>query len=122
MPKKKFTESDINNAIYEHVRRGRPEKANRIRSLRDEGKPIPGELLDLSGVKSEKPIEEKLEIPARNAKTDEWQEFAAKVSDFDSEVLEKMGRDEIIEVLEQREIIPTTEEEAEEGDDEGEDE
>ena len=111
--KKKVSESEVADMVRHWHRTGRPERAHQLKGLHKAGKPIPYELLDTVGVKSEKPVEGKLEMPARNVKTADWQAFAAQVSDFDGSVLKKMGRDEIIEILEQREIIPTMEEQAE---------
>jgi hypothetical protein len=44
----------------------------------------------------------------------QWRKFAVEVSDLDMAVLSKMGRDEVIDILETRGIIPTVEEQAEE--------
>ena len=107
---------EIANAIRHWVRHGRPEYSNRLRELSKTDEPIPYELLDTEGIRSEKPVEGKLEMPPRSGRgsgQEAWAEFAQKVSDLDEAVLEKMSRDEIIELLEQREIIPTLEEEEE---------
>lgn len=117
--REEITPEEIANAIRHWTRVGKPEFSNRLRELSKADDPIPYELLDTAGIRSEKPIEGKLEMPPRSGRgsgQDNWAEFAEQVSDLDMAVLEKMSRDEIIEILEAREIIPTQEEEE---DDEG---
>lgn len=101
-------------AIREHSRQGNPQKAYRLRELRSSGEEVPYDLVDFSGIKSEKPVSGKLEAPPRSGRgsgEEAWRQFAEKVSDFDMAILEAMSRDEIIEVLEKREIIPVAGEE-----------
>ncbi len=105
--------SEIEELIREWSRRGRPENGAALRQLFDAGEDIPSGLLDLTGLKPEKDTVGKLEMPPRTGKGSgqlAWSEFAMKVSDLDEAVLSKMNRDEIVEILEQRGIIPTQDE------------
>lgn len=113
---KDVSESTVADMARHWHRTGRPERANALKRLFREGEPIPYQLLDKVGVKSEKDIEGELEVPPRGGEgsgVKNWRKFAAQVSDMDKAVLDKMERAEIIEILEQREIIPTVEEENE---------
>lgn len=115
--KTKIDSDVVREAIREHSRRGQPEKGAQLRKLWGDGsdpKEIPSELLDFSGIKSEKASTGILEMPPRTGRGsghEKWAEFAAEVSDLDPVVLKKMNRDEIVEILESREIIPLAGEE-----------
>ena len=101
--------------------KGHPEKSNRLRAhLREQTRP-PAELLSTGPVKPEKPIDnpDDIEIPPRNGKgatKDVWAEFAMNVADVEEEVVDRMGRGDIIAMLEAKGVIP------EEGDEEDEEE
>lgn len=122
--KTEVKDTEVADMVRHWHRTGRPERANQLKRLYREGEPIPYQLLDKAGVKSEKEVEGKLEIPPRSGRGSgkaKWQEFAAEVSDLDEAVLKTMERDEVIEFLEAREIIPLAGEE-ESKEEEGEDE
>ena len=111
---RKPSSDEIQFAIREHSRRGKPESSYLLRQLVQDGAEIPYELLDFSGIKSEKPVTGKLEAPPRTGRgsaLEKWMKFAAETSDLDMAVLEKMTREEIIEILESRKIIPVLEDE-----------
>lgn len=119
MGNKQDLDSDtIREAIREHSRRGHPEKGAQLKKLWGDGsdpQEIPSELLDFTGIKSEKATTGLLEMPPRTGRgsgKEAWAEFAAEVSDLDPVVLEKMNRDEIVDILESRRIIPLAGEEA----------
>lgn len=110
------TAEEVQNAIRENFRRGRPEKAFKIRALVAAGEPVTYDLLDFSGLKSEKVVEGVLEVPPRAGKgsgVENWKEFAKTTSDLDEEVIESMNRDEIIDMLEAKQIIPPLEQDEE---------
>lgn len=117
-PVEELTTTDVDEVtVVEMVRHwhrvGRPEYGNRLKALFQAGDEIPYYLLDRVGVRSEKDITGKLEVPPRSGRGSgvvKWREFAAQVSDMAPEVLNKMERGEIIEFLESREIIPEEEE------------
>lgn len=112
-----LSDMDVARMIRHWHSVGRPEHANRLKELHRAGEPIPYQLLDKVGVKSEKEVEGKLEVPPRSGRgsgDQAWREFAAEVSDMDKAVLDKMSREEIQEFLEEREIIPPAEEGEEE--------
>lgn len=108
---------EINMAIREHSRRGRPELSYKLRSLVASGEEIPHELLDYDrAVRPENPVSGKLEVPPRGGQGSgkkAWVEFAAAASDMDEAVLDSMDRDEIIELMEDRGIIDPEEDEDE---------
>lgn len=56
-------------------------------------------------VKPEKVVSEVPEHPALNASTAKWQAFAKEVSDMDPEVVEAMGRADIITVLKDKGVL-----------------
>ncbi len=115
------TLGEVQELVRQFSRRGQPEKGAKLITLFKAGDPIPYELLDPAGkVKSENPVEGKLEMPARSGRGSgqpKWMDFAMKVSDFDEAILSKLTRDEIIELLEDRKIIKS-EGESEGGDEE----
>jgi hypothetical protein len=114
---KEITRDIVAEAVREHARRGHPEHGARLRKLFNAGAEIPSELVDFTGIKSEKPNIGVLEMPPRTGPGSggvQWRKFAVEVSDLDMAVLSKMGRDEVIDILETRGIIPTVEEQAEE--------
>lgn len=118
MAKTEITQDMVSEAVREHSRRGSPEQGARLTKLFNAGEEIPSELLDFSGLRPEKETVGKLEAPPRAGKgsgKEAWIEFALEVSDLGEEVLEKMNRDEIVEILETREIIPSADDESEEG-------
>lgn len=92
-------------AIYARrrwLRRGQPEVAAEIARHLVVGDEVPEHLLDPEGNPSAK------DSPARSGKgssVKEWREFAAQHTDIDRDVLESMNRDDIIEVLEARNLI-----------------
>lgn len=107
-----LSEAEIQEAIRKHSRAGRPERGAKLRYLWESNLPIPYDLLDFTGTRAEKEVQGKLEVPPRvgpGSGKKAWIEFGAKVSDLDEAVLDKMNRDEIIEILETRGIIPTIE-------------
>jgi hypothetical protein len=115
---KELNDDLVLEAIREHSRRGTPELGARLKKAWEAGEDIPSELLDFSGIKSEKENKGILELPPRTGPGSgkkAWTEFAVSVSDLDSAVLDKMNRDEIIEILEARGIIPGPGEGGEEG-------
>jgi hypothetical protein len=68
-------------------------------------------LMEDGGIKTDVPLlgGVDIEIPARHGKGSgkpNWVEFAAKVTDIDSEVISRMTRDDIIGTLEARGNIP----------------
>lgn len=115
------TLGEVQELVRQFSRRGQPEKGAKLMTLFKAGDPIPYELLDPAGkVRSENPVEGKLKMPARSGRGSgqpKWMDFAMKVSDFDEAILTKLTRDEIIELLEDREIIES-EGESEGGDEE----
>lgn len=104
------SEEEVQHAIREQFRRGRPEKALKIRELVAAGEPIPYDLLDFEGkLRSEKAVSGVLEAPPRSGKGSgekNWKTFAKQTSDLDEAVIDSMSRDELIEMLEAKEIIP----------------
>lgn len=93
-------------------RTGRPERAHALKEKFKAGEKIPYELLDPVGIKSEKEVEGELVVPPRSGRGSgvvEWRKFAEKTSDLAPEILKKMQRDEIVEFLEEREILPKEE-------------
>ena len=103
------TLGEVQDLVRVFSRQGKPEKGAKLITLFNAGEPIPYELLDPAGkVRSENPVEGKLQMPARSGRGSgqpKWMDFAMKVSDFDEAILSKLTRDEIIELLEDREII-----------------
>lgn len=119
--KSDVSELDVGRMVRHWHRTGRPERAHQLKELHKAGEPIPYQLLDKAGIKSEKEVEGKLEVPPRSGRgsgVDAWKEFAAEVSDLDEAVLDKMTREEIQDFLEEREIIPAAGEEEDEDSDE----
>lgn len=112
--KSDVSDQEVADMVRHWHRTGRPERAHQLKGLHREGEPIPYQLLDKTGIKSEKEVEGKLEVPPRSGRgsgIDAWKEFAAEVSDLDEAVLDKMSREEIQDFLEEREIIPPADEE-----------
>lgn len=113
MAAKDISVAEMEEAIRQHSRLGHPEKGAKLRHLFDnDPENIPSDLLDFSGLRPEKESVGKLEAPPRAGKgsgKEAWTDFALKVSDLGEEVLEKMNRDEIVEILETRGIIPAVE-------------
>lgn len=115
----KVSDTDVSRMVRHWHRVGRPENANQLKGLHAAGEPIPYQLLDKVGVKSEKEVEGKLDIPPRSGRGsghEAWREFAAEVSDLDEAVLDKMSREEIQEFLEERDIIPEDDDNSDEED------
>ncbi len=80
------------------------------RALDADEMPDPALMSD-TGIKTDVPLMGgvDIEIPARHGKGSgkpKWVEFAAKVTDIDSEVISRMTRDDIIGTLEARGNIP----------------
>lgn len=110
-------DTEVADMVRHWHRIGRPERAHQLKELYRAGEDIPYQLLDKAGVKAEKDLVGKVDVPPRTGRgsgVDSWREFAAEVSDFDQSVLDEMSRDEIIQILEDREIIPALDEENDE--------
>lgn len=92
------------------VSKGRDENAFAIRSAIEAGKYPPNRLMSVGVVKPQKDVRvSESDIPPRNGKGSDarsWVKFAKMVSRTDESVLERMSRDDIINLLEVEEIIP----------------
>ena len=60
----------------------------------------------VKAVKPTKPVMEIPEPPSRNATTSKWQAFAKEVSSMEPEVIDAMGRSDIVKVLTDEGVIP----------------
>ncbi len=103
------------NKIYNRIRhyrmRGEPTHAHTLELAMAAGEMPDPTLMSDSGVNTDTPLvgSVDLTIPPTHGKGSgikAWVEFAAKVTDIDSEVLQRMGRDDIIETLKARGNIP----------------
>jgi len=90
---------------------GRPMEALYVQQALDADEMPDPSLMSDTGVHSDVPLVGgvDIELPARHGKGSSkgaWIEFAAKVTDIDTEVLSRMTRDDIIGALEARGNIP----------------
>jgi len=100
---------------YWHMH-GFPEKAAVLTECLKQGRRPPANLvlINETDIKPEIPLAsyEGLEIPPRagpDATAEAWRAFAAKVTDMEPEIIAKMGRPDLISMLEVKKIIPTVE-------------
>lgn len=104
----------ISDAITRLDHAGKPEIGAKIAYMQQEGVSY-DEIWELATadvkdlVRPEKPISDIVPPPPTtgpNSSTDRWRRFAKKVSDMDPEVIDSMGRNDLITVLADRGIIP----------------
>lgn len=100
---------------YWHMH-GFPEKGAVLMECLNQGRRPPANLVMINPteIKPEIPVAsyEGLEIPARfgsAATAEAWREFAMLVTDMEPEIISKMGRTDLIKMLEIKEVIPTVE-------------
>jgi hypothetical protein len=103
-----ITPDQIRIAMRRHSKNGRPEVVAQLKQhLANETLP-PRHLVVEGAYKANRFIEEDLEVPDRagpKSKKALWIDFAMKTTDMEREVLDKMGRDDIISMLEVKGII-----------------
>ena len=101
----------IHNRMRHFRMRGDPVTANKLLLAMEADKMPDPSLMTDSGVQTDVPLkgDVDLTVPPRHGKGSgvaKWREFAALVTDIDSEVLQRMDRDDIIESLEAKGNIP----------------
>lgn len=108
-PETDFTSDEIRLAIRRHNSSGHPEVSAILRQhLNDKTSPPQHLVIDANKVRAEKVIPKDLEVPPRfgpGASQEKWAKFANAVTDIEEEVVAKMGRDDIIHMLEVKKII-----------------
>lgn len=96
------------------IRTGYPQRASKLVQQMRDSVPfseinVTDEFITSNDLRPETPIDITLvDIPPRHGKGsghDAWAEFASLVSDMDTEVIDQFGRNEIISILEDRDII-----------------
>ncbi len=114
-----LTESDIEQirgAIAHWSRTGQPEHAYRLRDHLEAGTMPPANLISMGKVKPEKTISVPLDSivpPPRTGKGSgkaAWQEFVLSTCDIEPEVVNRMSRDDLINVAIAKGVISKLEE------------
>lgn len=117
-----YTEEEVRTLrmkMREYRRTGHPDWALRLQVQMDNEVPfadlnIPGTEFRKAAFWPETQVASHLvDLPPRNgagASTNAWRQFASLVSDVDRNVLDSLGRDEIIQLMIDRNIIPAEEE------------
>ena len=86
-------------AMKWHKRHGRPEVAARIKHLSDTGQDIPGNLLRTDGTNPMVEVAPDVEPPVAHGTTEDWQQYALAVTDFDEDVVKGLGREDVKRML-----------------------
>ncbi len=103
------------NKIYNRMRYfrmgGDPVTAFKLKAAMDADEMPDPSLMSDTGVQTDTPLKGTVDLtlPPRHGKGSgvaKWREFAALVTDIDTEVLQRMDRDDIIEALEAKGNIP----------------
>src|SRR3990172_9440016 len=108
--------TDLTDQILEAIRhwssRGDPMKSRDLYRHLNAGTVPPAELLNTTPIRPNKPGVDHttLTVPPRvgqGGSIGVWRKFAREVSDMDPEVIDAMGREDLIAQLERMRIIPT---------------
>lgn len=98
-----MSESDAQLAAYNamkfHKRHGRPEVAARIKYLVDNDLEVPGNLLRTDGTNPMVEVAPDVEPPVAHGSTEDWQQYALTVTDFDPDVVKGLGREDVKRML-----------------------
>lgn len=98
-------QTEIDERVRNFEKRGQPERAHKLRVQVADG--VAFDELEGKPADVQEEADELPEPPRAGpgSGVDAWRAFAKEVSDLDDEVIDAMGRDEIVSTLEEAEII-----------------
>lgn len=99
---------EAHRAAKFHRQHGRPEVAATIDAAirADDLESLDPAVLRTDGTSPAKAVALDVTPPARHGKTSEWRTYAKKVSDIEDEVIDGLGREDLVTMLKANGIIP----------------